>query len=75
MIALSCTEYTECPFFRVPEQERFITKEACIRRNIPVTAAVSRDTKKGKSYYITNYVAVNYTQRSYHFSNNIPGEA
>ena len=46
MIAFLRTEYTQCPFFPVPEQGRIITKEACIRRNIPVTTAVPRDTIK-----------------------------
>jgi len=46
MTGFSRTEYTLCPFLRVPKQGRFITKEACIRRNIPVTDAVPRDTIK-----------------------------
>ena len=44
--SLTRTEKSDCHCFGVPEQGRFITKEACILRNIPFAAALSRDTTK-----------------------------
>ena len=74
MIALSRTEYTVSHFFRVPEQGRLITKGAFIRRNIPVTAALLRDTIKRTLVFYTKLLINQLYTDSISFSHNIPGE-